>query len=97
MAVFIGRLDTVPVLGNDFTFEFNQWLANTIDVLNEALETIQDSFNVFDAPSYTAVEITALQTDGELDDGVVLFDTTNNVYVGRISGALVKFTTAAYP
>ena len=97
MAVFIGRLDTVPVLGNDFTFEFNQWLANTTDVLNEALETIQNSFNTFNAPSYTAVEITALQTDGELDDGVVLFDTTNNVYVGRISGVLVKFTTAAYP
>jgi len=93
MAVFLGRLDSVPVLGNDFTFEFNQWLANTTDVLNEALAAIQDSLNT----SYTAVEIAAFQTDGELDDGVVLYDTTSNVYVGRISGVLVKFTTAAYP
>ena len=97
MTVFLGRLDSVPLFGSDFTFEFNQWLANTVDTLNETVTTAQDSFNILNAPSYTAAEIVTLQSDGELVNGVVLFDTTNTVYVGRISGALVKFTTAAYP
>tara|TARA_R110000868_G_scaffold161317_1_gene391494 strand:+ start:1119 stop:1412 length:294 start_codon:yes stop_codon:yes gene_type:complete len=97
MTVFLGRIDSVPLFGSDFTFEFNQWLANTVDTLNETVTTAQDSFNLLNAPSYTAAEIATLQSDGDLNDGVVLYDTTNTVYVGRISGALVKFTTAAYP
>lgn len=97
MALFIERLDSVPVFGNDFTYEFNQWLANITDTLNEDIRVIQDSFNILNAPSYTATEVGTLESDGLLSDGVVLYDTTNNVYVGRISGSLVKFTTAAYP
>jgi len=93
----LNRLDAVPLFGSSFTFEFNQWLTNIVDTLNETLETVEDGFNILNAPSYTAVKVAQLQSDGELSDGVLLFDTTNTVYVGRISGALVKFTTTAYP
>ncbi len=34
---------------------------------------------------------------GDIGNGILLYDTTNNVYVGMQSGALVKFTTTAYP
>lgn len=97
MTAFLNRLDSVPVFGNDFTSEFNQWLANITDTLNEDIRIIQDGFNILSAPSYTAAEVASLESDGLLSDGVVLYDTTNNVYVGRVSGSLVKFTTAAYP
>ena len=30
-------------------------------------------------------------------DGIIFYDTTNKVYVGMQNGALVKFTTTAYP
>ena len=97
MTLFLNRVDTVPVFGNDFTYEFNQWLANLVGTLNEDIRVIQDGLNILNAPSYTATEIGTLESDGLLNDGVMLYDTTNNVYVGRISGSLVKFTTAAYP
>ena len=97
MAIFLERIDSVPLFGSDFTMEFSQWLSVLVDSLNQTLEDIQDDFNLLTAQSYTAAEITALQSGGELSDGVLLYDTTNTVYVGRISGSLVKFTTAAYP
>lgn len=34
---------------------------------------------------------------GVMQNGILLYDTTNNVYVGMQNGALVKFTTTAYP
>ena len=30
-------------------------------------------------------------------NGVLLYDTTNNEYVGQQGGVLVKFTTTSYP
>lgn len=32
-----------------------------------------------------------------VSNGVILYDTTNNVYVGMQNGVLVKFTTTSYP
>ena len=34
---------------------------------------------------------------GDIGNGILLYDTTNKVYVGMQNGALVKFTTTAYP
>jgi hypothetical protein len=44
-----------------------------------------------------ASALTFIPSDGSIGNGVILYDTTNNVYVGMQSGSLVKFTTTAYP
>lgn len=97
MTIFLDRIDAVPLQGEDFTFEYNSWVAVLVDTLNENLSDIQTALNLFTAPNYTAVEIADLLSAGSLVNGIVLYDTTNNVYVGMQNGSLVKFTTAAYP
>jgi hypothetical protein len=97
MTVFLDRIDAAPLQGTEFTFEFNQWIANLIDVLNEDLNDAQNAFNLLSASPYTATQIAAMFTAGTLTNGILLYDTTNNVYVGMQSSALVKFTTSSYP
>lgn len=97
MSVFLDRIDAVPLNGDSFSFEFNSWAAVLVDTLNENLSDIQNAFNLLQAQSYTAAEIATMEGAGQLVNGVILYDTTNNVYVGKISGSLVKFTTTPYP
>ncbi len=99
MTYFLDRIDAAPVLGNQFEYPFATWLAVLVNVLNENIQDIQNAFNLLTAQSYTAAQITAMQTatPSQLNNGVILYDTTNNVYVGKISGSLVKFTTTSYP
>ena len=96
MKVFLERIDAAPLSNTDFTFEFMQWLSVLVDQMNEVLEDIQNNLNDNLSQSYTAAEITQKFSDG-LPDGVILYDTTNNVYVGKENGALVQFDTSAYP
>jgi hypothetical protein len=95
--IFLDRVDAAPISNSEFPFEFNQWLANTVDSLNEVINDIQNALTFLTSPNYTAAQISAFFTGGMLSNGVILYDTTNNEYVGMISGALVKFTTTAYP
>jgi hypothetical protein len=99
MAIFLDRVDSSPLQETKFPFEFESWVSNLVDSLNKNLQVIQDALNLYNngliAPSFTTVEIAAL--DPDLDDGVILYDSTLNLYVGKISGTLVQFTTAAYP
>lgn len=97
MAIFLDRIDSAPIANSNFDPQFLQWLWVLVDALNENIGDIQNAFNLLTAMSYTQTEITDMNTAGELADGVLLYDTTNNLYVGRQSGALVKFTTAVYP
>ncbi len=97
MTVFLDRVDSAPIVNSDFDAQFLQWLWVLVDTLNENINDIQGAFNLPVAMGYTAVEIASMQSAGDLVNGVLLYDTTNNVYVGKQSGALVKFTTAAYP
>lgn len=99
MAIFLDRVDAAPVLGSDFDFQFAQWLSVLVNTLNEMVNDVQNAFNLLQAQSYTASEIVAMQTavPTQLNNGVLLYDTTNNLYVGKINGSLVKFTTTAYP
>lgn len=97
-AIFLDRVDSSPIANiTDFNHQFIQWIWVLVDSLNENISDIQDAFNLLTAIGYTQTEITDMQTAGQLDDGVILYDTTNNVYVGRENGSLVKFTTTAYP
>ncbi len=97
MALFLDRIDSAPIINSDFDAQFLQWLWVLVDSLNENISDIQDSFNLLTAMSYTATQIASMESDGLLSNGVLLYDTINNVYVGRQNGSLVKFTTTAYP
>jgi hypothetical protein len=97
MSLFLDRVDAAPIVSKDFDAQFLQWLWVLVDTLNENINDIQNAFNFLTATNYTAVEIAQMETDGKLGNGILLYDTTNNVYVGKQSGALVKFTTTAYP
>lgn len=95
--IFLDRIDAAPIANSNFDAQFLQWLWVLVDSLNENLNDIQNAFNLLHAMSYTAAQITAMNVAGDLTNGVLLYDTTNNVYVGKQSGSLVKFTTTAYP
>jgi len=98
MAIFLDRIDSVPIASNtEFDPQFLQWLWVLVDALNENMSDIQGAFNLLTAIGYTQTQITDMNTDGLLSNGIILYDTTNDLYVGRQGGSLVKFTTAAYP
>jgi hypothetical protein len=97
MTLFLDRVDAAPVANSNFDPQFLQWIWVLVDSLNENINDIQDAFNLLNAMSYTAVQIAQMESDGDLGNGILLYDTTNNVYVGKQGGALVQFTTAAYP
>jgi hypothetical protein len=98
MTIFLDRVDAVPIASNtQFDVQFLQWLWVLVDTLNENWFDIQGAFNLLTAMSYTSAEILAMEGDGQLGNGVLLYDTDNDVYVGRQAGSLVKFTTTPYP
>jgi hypothetical protein len=98
MTIFLDRIDAVPIANNtQLDPQFLQWLWVLVDALNENISDIQNAFNLLTAIGYTQIEITNMDGDGLLNDGVILYDTTNDIYVGRQNGSLVKFTTTFYP
>lgn len=97
MAFFLDRIDSAPIVNSNFDAQFLQWLWVLVDTLNENVNDTQNALNFLTAVNYTATEIAAMNVAGQLGNGILLYDTTNNVYVGKQSGALVKFTTTAYP
>jgi hypothetical protein len=97
MTIFFDRIDAAPILNKDFDAQFLQWLWVLVDTLNENIADIQAAFNLLYAMGYTAAEIASMESDGLLTDGVLLYDTDNNVYVGRQNGALVQFDVSPYP
>lgn len=97
MALFLDRIDSAPIIGGDFDPQFLQWLWVLIDTLNEIFNDLENAINFLTASNLTATQIAAGFTTGDYGNGILLYDTTNNVYVGMQNGALVKFTTTAYP
>lgn len=97
MSIFLDRIDSAPISNLGIDPQFLQWLWVLVDSLNENLSDIESAFNLITLSGYTQTEITDMNSDGDLADGIILYDTTNNVYVGRQSGSLVKFTVGAYP
>lgn len=98
MAISLERIDAAPIgESKDFDPQFLQWLWTLIDTLNEIISDVEGALNFLTAPNLTQAKIIAMNTAGQFGDGIFLYDTTNNVYVGRQNGVLVKFTTTAYP
>ena len=74
------------------------------DTINSSMDLIESALNILDAivlttglqiPQLSAADVAT--TGATASDGYLVYDTDNNVYVGKQSGALVKFTTSAYP
>lgn len=97
MAIFLDRIDATPIASSNLDSQFLQWLWILVDALNENISDIQNAFNLLTAISYTQTQIVSMNTAGQLVNGIILYDATNNVYVGKQNGSLVKFTTSAYP
>lgn len=97
MSIFLDRIDAAPLLDDDFSFAYKAWVANLVDSLNEVINDIQNALNLLQASPYTSTEINDMLIAGDLQDGIFLYDTTLNLYVGKESGALVQFTTTPYP
>ena len=43
MSVLLDRINSAPIANNDFPFDFNQWVANLVDTLNEIIIAIQNA------------------------------------------------------
>lgn len=98
MAISLERIDSVPIAHQDgLDPQFFLWLGTLIDTLNELIGDLETALNFLTAPNFTQVEIQSMNTAGDLSNGVLLYDTTNNWYVGRENGVLRRFTTASYP
>lgn len=97
MALFLDRIDSSPIANVGIDTQLLQWIWVLVDSLNENLRDIQDAFNIFNAPSYTAAQIISMESSGQLDNGIIIYDITNDLYVGRQNDVLTKFTTTAYP
>lgn len=83
-------IDAAPLNSDEFSFEFINWLAVTIDILNENLLNPT-------VPQLTSAQIVSIS--GEAPDGALWYSTDHvpPVYVGKINGALVQFTTTPFP
>lgn len=87
MAVFLDRIDAVPLAADDFSFEFRAWLAVLVDSLNSALSQIQNNFNSLSAPQYTTIDIAANLADAA--NGALFYDTDLNQLQAKVNGILV--------
>lgn len=95
--ILLERIDSAPLFNESFSTEFNQWLANLVDTLNEVINALTEFFLAFGAFRYTQAEIIDRFNSGAIENGHILYDSDNNVYVGMQGGALVSFNTSPYP
>lgn len=91
------RADGCPLQGDKLSFELTSWLSVLGDTINSTFDIIESNMNLLVLPPMTQTQITTSFTDGNLMNGTIIYDSTNNVYVGQQNGALVKFTTTSYP
>lgn len=93
------RIDGCPLQDDKLSFPLKSWLAVTGDTINSSFDGIESALNLLTAQSMTQVQIVALaaKSPAVIGNGILLYDTTNNVYVGMQGGSLVKFTTTSYP
>lgn len=91
------RVDGCPLQDDKLSFPLKSWLAVLADTINSTFALIES--NIVLSQGATVPQLTAAQIadlTGQ-PNGWLAYDTTNNVYVGKQSGSLVKFTTTSYP
>jgi hypothetical protein len=87
------RIDGCPLQEDELSFALKSWLSVLADTINSSFDAIELAFNPLTIVPMTAAKIAA----ASFTDGVIVYDSTNNEYVGQQSGSLVKFTTSPYP
>lgn len=97
MTIAFDKVDTAPLFSESFGTYFTNWLSVLVNTINQTAENIADDFNLLTAQPYTQTEITDLFNDDLIQNGVLLYDSTNDVYVGMQGGALVQFSTTPWP
>ena len=97
MSLMLLRIDGCPLQEDELSFALKSWLSILADTINSSYDLLEGVLSPLLATSMTAAEIVAAFTAGELVNGVLLYDTTNDEYVGMQAGVLKKFTTTNYP
>ena len=91
MTTFLTRIDSAPLQDLDLSTDFEVWISNLVDTLNDDLNLIQDSVNLYNDglkfPQFTTAEITALALTA--DDGTSWYDTDTNNIKAKIGGVVV--------
>lgn len=97
MMTFLDRIDAVPLQDDNFSFEFNSWVSVLVDSLNDTLQNIQDRINQPQFQAFSQADIVAAAPN--VPDGSMWYcnDHIPPCFVGKVNGALVQFTTAAFP
>jgi hypothetical protein len=96
MDIELERINNVPLYGSStLDSDLQRWLLTTVDSLNTLIDQLEFELNKLNVPILTATEINNLSS--LVSDGILVYDSTNHVYVGKENGSLVQFDTSAYP
>lgn len=98
MTIFLDRIDSAPLYGDEFSFEFKSWISVLIDSQNQNIEEIEGLFNNFVLQSFTQADILAAFAAGSPDGSMwYCYNSTPPNVVVQINGALRQLTTTAFP
>lgn len=97
MAVFLDRIDAVPLAADPFSDEYKAWVTVLVDSLNSVFNIVEQSINTLVVPSLTSAQI--ITASATAVDGTVWYatDGTPPNLVALINGSLVQFTTTPFP
>lgn len=95
------KVNSAPLLDDDFTFEFISFISNLVDTINEDLERIQTALNAnvngLKLPQFTQAQIIAMSATA---DNFTMWGCTDHVppcIVAKVNGVLVQVNTSAFP
>ena len=57
MALFLDRVDSAPMLSDEFSFEFGSWVSLLVDTLNEDINDIQGAISSTSAVTGTTQDV----------------------------------------
>ena len=84
--ITLDRIDSVPLLADDFSYQFKAWLSVLVDTLNEIMGQLEIESNQVQAPHYTTAQIATLAlTD---PNGSLYYNTTTNHLYALINGVV---------
>ena len=72
MSIFLDKVNTAPIVNDNFSYEFKQWVANTIDTLNEVIGDIQTALTSTEVIGAAVTLFNAVVDSTYIPTGVVL-------------------------
>lgn len=80
--LFLDKVDAAPIANSDFPFDFNQWLAVTVDVLNEVIADIQNVLMSTESVAGITQDVVANSTYIPTNVALTSFQLPDNFDVG---------------